>query len=255
MAKVGRVVLFSGGNDSLATVHIVRNHVDAVAHIVTGIGILETTEFVKETCREWNLPLILLITPPEVYEEFIFKTNSNGRVMGFPGPSGHQAIYYYLKQRRVRELRKMFVKNYGDYVIFFTGIRSNESNRRMLSKMAVPVRKEGSIIWVNPILKWTINKRDNYLEINNVRLNPVTNNLHRSGECLCGAFAYSDELNEIEFFYPDIAKRIRNLEEKLTILGAKNCQWGGGGKKSKKIKVPGPLCFGCQQTGLNGIIK
>jgi hypothetical protein len=40
-----------------------------------------------------------------------------------------------------------------------------------------------------------------------------------SGECLCGAFAKPGELKEIETWFPETGKRIRELERKVAAAG------------------------------------
>ena len=36
-----------------------------------------------------------------------------------------------------------------------------------------------------------------------------------SGECLCGAFAHEGELGEIELWFPEVAARIKGIEQKV----------------------------------------
>src|SRR4051794_34146701 len=68
---VATFALFSGGNDSTAMIHLSRGWVDAAVHINTGIGIPETTEFVRRTCEAMNLPLIEMRTDPSVYRDIV----------------------------------------------------------------------------------------------------------------------------------------------------------------------------------------
>ena len=58
--------------------------------------------------------------------------------------------------------------------------------------------------------------------------NPVVDLIHKSGECLCGAFAKPNELREIEYWYPEVGKRIRDLEAKVRAAGFPwGCPCGG----------------------------
>lgn len=49
---------------------------------------------------------------------------------------------------------------------------------------------------------------------------------HMSGECLCGAFATEDELQEIAGWFPDVAVHIQDLERKVEQAGHPACRWG-----------------------------
>lgn len=251
----GMVGLFSGGNDSTLMVHLTRPFLTHAAHINTGIGIPETTQFVKDTCKILDLELIELITPPEVYEALVLNPGSlrqrpqrDSYEPGFPGPNAHGTAYFYLKQRRIRELRRMFVApRSGKLVGFVTGIRQSESTRRMGRGITQPIKesdKDGGIVWINPVIAFTPTLMNQYRERFNVPRNPVADLLHRSGECLCGAFAKADELKEIELWYPEVGARIRGYERKLKEMGVPRCAWGGQGKISK-MPPPGPLCHSC----------
>lgn len=236
--------LFSGGNDSTTLIYATRPALSHAAHIVTGTGIPETTEFVERVCRDLDLPLIKLVTPPEVYEQFVLG-GPGFKQGGFPGPSAHQTIYWHLKQKRLRELRAMFVKQRKQRVLFVTGIRQHESSRRMARKMSVLVRREGSIVWTNPILDWTDQYMARWREEHDVARNPVCEHLHRSGECLCGAFANPAELDEIAFFYPSTARTLRSLEEKARAAGISQCRWGGSARRERP--TAGELCSVCAE--------
>ena len=243
--------LYSGGNDSTVAMHLTRDLLTHAAHIVTGIGIPSTTEFVHEQCRVLlDVPLIELVTPPEVYEKLLFQIRS-GHIQGFPGPSAHNVAYYYLKQKRLRELRGMFIKdNRKDRVIFVNGIRSHESARRARRALSCPIRREGSIIWVQPILNFDSQTMLDYRRAFDIPQCEASALLHRSGECLCGAFARSGELEEIELWFPEMGAYIRTLEDRLKAADAKNCKWGGSGTGHKRGKDPGPLCSDCIQYEL-----
>lgn len=219
--------LFSGGHDSLCSTHIAAQHpaFSGVIHCNTGIGIPETTEFVRQTCAEQGWPL----------HEYHARTK-NGRPiyddmclrLGMPGGvKAHSGQYHTLKAeslyRAYREYRT------GDAsMLFVTGIRKSESNRRMRSGIAVPVRRDGKypqIVWTCPILDWTALDCNEYIAAQRLCRNPVVDKLHRSGECLCGALARPEEIKEIEFWYPAIARRIHDLEEECFKRGLPS-EWG-----------------------------
>jgi hypothetical protein len=78
-----------------------------------------------------------------------------------------------------------------------------------------------------------------------VPVNPVSEMLHMSGECLCGAFAKPNELDEIRMWLPDVAAEIETLEQEVRAAGHKEpwCQWGHG--QGKPTEKTGNLCTSC----------
>lgn len=98
------VVLFSGGNDSTTLAHLFRNDVDYAAHANTTIGIEQTREFVRDTCKAWGLPLIERMAPREQdrYRAQVLRD-------GFPGPAWHHRMFQRLKERALTEVRRELV--------------------------------------------------------------------------------------------------------------------------------------------------
>ena len=236
--------LYSGGNDSTILIHLLRDRLDAVAHINTGIGIEETRQFVRDTCAGWNLELIEESPPPgATYDELVLK-------YGFPGPAGHMMMYTRLKERGLRAVRKRFITNgRKQRVVFCAGMRRDESKRRM--RNTEETHREGSVVWCSPLANWTNEHMAEYRErFPDVPFNEVSANLHMSGECLCGAFAKPDEIEQIRFFYPETARRIEELEAKAREAGV-HCVWGTRPPRKQAEPVtdemasPGPLCTSC----------
>jgi hypothetical protein len=92
--------------------------------------------------------------------------------------------------------------------------------------------------------------------MHDVPMNQVTEMLHMSGECLCGSFAHTGELDEIEMWYPDVAKQIRDLEAEIADRDdipekRKKWGWGAGVSKDKASKV-GALCSSCDERWIQG---
>jgi len=77
-------VLFSGGNDSTVLAHMMRGRVDHAVHANTTIGVEETRQFVRDTCKNWNLNLIERVAPI-FYRELVIDR-------GFPGPAMHYKV-------------------------------------------------------------------------------------------------------------------------------------------------------------------
>lgn len=256
----GVVTLFSGGNDSTTLAHMFRHRATHAAHANTGIGIEETRRYVRDTCKMWNLPLIEKFPRPgEGYRDLVLgnvraKTGPNaGTVLwpgGFPGPASHWMMYQRLKERALEQVRNELVSNpRRERVIFLAGRRAAESDRRKKLADKPAIERKGSIVWVSPLTHWTKMDLNTYrMMYPDVPRNEVSDVLHMSGECLCGAFAHSGELNEIEEWYPHVAEEIRALEAEVRATGKfppERCRWGWGAGKEAPSKV-GEMCSSCE---------
>lgn len=229
-------LLISGGNDSMVLLHFAQRWADYAVHVNTGIGIPQTTEFVREQVGKSSLDL-LEYHPPVPYDELVLNPKYFG---GFPGAFGHRFAYQRLKERCIRQLIRDHREKRGDKFLLLTGIRKAESARRMGYSHPVDVR--GAEVWVNPLLFWENADMREYRRVHEVPESEVAANLHMSGECLCGAFAHPGELDEIAFFYPEVAARIRDLERRAREAGLRYCEWGVNKPLSE---AAGPMCSSC----------
>jgi 3'-phosphoadenosine 5'-phosphosulfate sulfotransferase (PAPS reductase)/FAD synthetase len=259
----GQVVLFSGGKDSTVLAHLFRHQATHAAHANTGIGIEATRVFVRDTCRDWGLPLLEKHPAPgQTYRDIVLGRYraANGRQPwpgGFPGPAAHFMMYRMLKERALRQVRAELVRNpRRERVVFLTGVRTQESARRLMTTTAAgAVRREGSVVWVSPLIGWSALDLNAYRRVfPDTPLNEVSANLHMSGECLCGAFAHHGELDEIADWYPEMAQEIRDLEAEVQALGIgddAHCQWGWDKNRDReKPSRVGPLCTTCESRFL-----
>lgn len=224
-------ILYSGGNDSTTLAHLFRSVATHAVHANTGIGIPETRQFVRDTCASWGLPLIEE-HPPTSYRELVLDR-------GFPGPAHHWKMYQRLKERCIEQARKKLVPNpYRQRMIYLAGRRRSESERR--SDLTFTDRR-GSAVFVSPMLLWTKLDLNTYrLMMGDVPHNEVTDRLHMSGECLCGAFAHPNELEEIGLHYPGTRREIEELEAEVLETGKFpewQCRWGWGADKDKILKA------------------
>lgn len=255
----GIVTLFSGGNDSTTLAHLFKDRATHAAHANTGIGIEQTRQYVRDTCSAWGLPLLEEFpTNGAGYRELVLgrvraRTGPNkGTVLwpgGFPGPAAHYVMYQKLKERALDRIRRELVEfPYQQRVIYLAGRRADESGRRKGLKAKGPIERRGSTVWVSPLLDWTKLDLNAYRRIySDVPRNEVSDLLHMSGECLCGAFAHEGELEEIGDWFPETANEIRALEKEVSVAGVtapERCKWGWGAGKEKPSRV-GALCSGC----------
>jgi 3'-phosphoadenosine 5'-phosphosulfate sulfotransferase (PAPS reductase)/FAD synthetase len=235
--------MFSGGHDSLTSTHLAAQHpsFSGAVHINTGIGIEETRDFVRDTCRSQGWPLLEYTPDGQSWEDICLKGGMPG------GPAQHDITYYWLKQRSIRRLVREHKQGLHGRIGLVTGIRTEESQRRMTSVMAKPVHRIGAQVWINPILEWTAVECGRYIEAAGLKRSEVVNRLHRSGECLCGSLSHHSELEEIAFWYPKVAQRIRAMEQECFRRDLPS-RWGG----AQRLVLPPkeqdwlPLCQSCE---------
>ena len=244
--RVATCLLFSGGNDSTVLAHLMRKRVSHAIHANTTIGIEETRQFVRDTCAAWDLPLIEE-RANDSYADLVLG-RVNGWPGGFPGPGAHGTIYQRLKERALDKARHTLgiANSRSKYALFIAGRRREESRRRGDVPLHEP---DGTVIWASPIALWTKLDLTTYrLMHDDVPLNEVTTKIHMSGECLCGAFAGPGELEEIRYWFPDVAAEIDALAaEALTVAPVDPpwCVWGHGMNGSSKPTTAGRLCQSC----------
>lgn len=246
----GVVILFSGGNDSTVLAHLFRNRATHAAHANTGVGVEQTREFVRKVCKAWDLPLLERKAPrkEDSYWHMVLER-------GFPGPGQHFKMFQRLKERALRVVRNEILAGRRDArVVFLAGRRRTESGRRA----NVPeFERQGSIVWISPLVNWTKPDLSMYRRMmGDVPRNEVSDLIHMSGECLCGAFSHAGERGEVAAFFPLAFDQITELEERLkdrTDLPEHVKTWGWGGDKASlaasrawaKRPKSGKLCGTC----------
>lgn len=245
--------LFSGGHDSFSSTFIASHHpaFTAAVNINTGIGIEATRQYVRDTCeaREWPLleyraednALARTGEPdPQIYDDLV-------RAYGFPGPAHHAKMYNRLKERQLRRLERDFGATPKRRVIYVSGCRTQESDRRMANTEELQI--DGRRAWCAPIHDCDKCDTSDILCAAKQPRNLVVDLIHKSGECLCGAFAKPGELSELNQW--DITRpaytRIVSLQNEVAERFGRG--WGERPfRDNQTIVSPGMLCWSCDKA-------
>lgn len=240
--------MLSGGNDSRTVTTVATNHLRGVwtyrgaALIDTGIGLREAHESTTKFAMALDVELTVVRTPQD-YATLV-------RKYGFPGPAQHTMMYRNLKERAVRVLTRMGKVARRDKVMLVSGVRQNESVRRML--LTDPVTVDGARVWVNPLFYWTTPERDAYMEAHGIERNPISGKIcGTSGDCCCGCNAEEGELGDLDFWFgedPSVLL-IHSLRDECKALGVPS-EWGhkpnGNPARKRREGRPMFLCVGCE---------
>lgn len=231
-AEILHYAMFSGGHDSLVSTHycMENGHTDAVLHLDTGTGIPENEQYVRDVCDRngWQLRIE---TPNKSLAEF-------AKEWGFPGSAAHGWAYRYFKAHSLQRV----AADLDEKPHFWTGVRKDESERRMRTvKSETQEDATGRWMWHAPIADWSKQDCEDYIEEHELPRNSVVENIHRSGECYCGAFAHRDEeLVELQAHYPDHYERLMGVEQQVQDeIGTSedHCFWGHSEMSSKELRA------------------
>jgi len=243
------VLMLSGGDDSLTCAHVAKElgiKIDFVIHGNTRTGIQDTTDFAIKEAKNLGHKL-LLADAGNSYVDYVMRKGFFGK-----GNDAHNYSYHILKwnhfSRAVSANIRHRKRNFP--ILFLNGARQSESERRkitMISPYNVMKGKENNI-WVNLINHWDNHECKDYLNGNSINRNPVSINLCRSGECMCGTMQTQGDRVEAGYFYPEWKKWIDSLEKQVK----EKHGWGWNENKPKakplsnQIEIFQPMCSGCK---------
>lgn len=198
-------VLFSGGNDSLATLAYLKGITkkgksDLTAiYVDTTAGLPENTKYVKKVCK--YLGVNLEIVRPKI--DYFTLANEWG-------------IPSFKYRWCCRELK---IKPIGEYLnkikepkVVFDGIRAAESNVR---KQYIPIWYHPSFkcLSVSPIFYWSNEQVISYVNSNGI---PKTflHSLGTSTECWCGAYKTKSDFEKLYELDRNMFFKLAEVEEK-----------------------------------------
>lgn len=250
------VMMLSGGDDSTTAYAVTKElgiKVDAVIHGNTRTGIKETSIFAAKQVQKYG-DKYLVADAGSSYEKYVMRKGFFG-----VGNQAHNYAYHVLKIGHFRNIVSTnFRRSKRNFpILFLNGARRQESKRREVT-MKSPYKLDPSQknnIWVNIINEWNKNECLDYLEGNSIERNPVSINLCRSGECMCGTMQSKGDRIEASYFYPEWGKWIDELEKKVTKKFP--WKWGENILRGRILEKHGqmnmfesfhPMCTGCKIT-------
>lgn len=240
------VVAISGGDDSLTTYYLAKAlgvKIDAILHINTRTGIPQTTQFVRELAEKDGIKY-LEGDAGTTYENHVLNHGFFGR-----GFIAHTYTYRLLKSQYLRkELSKIRQHKRNRNILILSGARITESLNRA-KNLDNSYRKDGANIWVNLIHWWTKSDCMDFLADNKICRNPVSIELCRSGECMCGTMQSQQARLEASILFPEWGQWLDDLERRVML----KFPWAWGENMPKKIVLTNqgnqskfqPMCSSC----------
>lgn len=211
--------LVSGGGDSTAAALWAEEDPGfaGVVYIDTGTALPGVREHVELLAAARGWPLTVLDSGDTM--------DKMSAKFGLAGPGFHLLPYRLLKERRLRD----FYREHGR-VRLITGIRRNESVRRMGTTAK---GKRPAFLFESPIIDFTPRDVDDALASAGLARSAVSVLAGRSGECNCGAFAQKHEREFLCGLFPEFETKLRRWE-KIALDNGRWCIWG----KRPPPKVP-----------------
>ncbi len=244
-APIATWCLFSGGGDSAVLAHRCRDEYDGLAFIDTGTALPGVVEFVESFAAMLGKPLRVLEHDHDAFRAMVLGTPGRP-ALGFPGPGQHHRAYQRLKERQIDRLLRETKAGHSrmDRVLFLTGVRRAESQRRRTRE---PITKHRAAVFANPLIDWSNEAMREYRAEHKLPQSDVAALTHRSGECNCGAFAAPGEREMLASLWPEwFERRIASLEREAEALGLPACKWGQRPPKKGDRLDGGNLCSSCE---------
>jgi len=217
-STVRKIVLFSGGKDSLATLSLCREHygnLEAV-YVDTSAGFFEeTVAYVKMICERLNVPVAVL--KPSDFFELVSK-------WGFPSVKAR----WCCAELKLKPLKK-YIEAIREAKVLFTGLRASESSKRRMWFEERVRKGHNPAIYYHPLFKcfsiapiwdWSDRQVEHYLSSKKLPVNPAYRDNVHSLACPCVVFKTVKQIEAMRVKKPDLFNKFKELELKL-----KNKKW------------------------------
>lgn len=241
------VGMISGGKDSLCAYLVAKEIATPMTHIlhgVTGTGIAETTNFVRDFAAG-EQPIYIEANAGTSYVDYVQRKGFFGR-----GVLAHSYAYHMLKRMWFNRTLSQHIRQRkrGRTILLINGARTAESANRA-KNLSQPIRADGNNVWVNICHDWNQEQRDEYLDRVSAPVNPVTQKLCRSGECLCGTQQSKATREEVSFYFPEWGLWLDELER--PVKAKFGYGWGDdtpawiAQEAAGQMRLFQPMCIDC----------
>lgn len=242
------VSMVSGGKDSAASHQVARElglKIDLVVHGNTRCGIPQTSEFVRDHYGH-NESDYVEADAGTAYEDYVLRKGFFGLGVG-----AHGFAYRVLKAQPFRKAISKAIRQgrRGVRILLLNGARQDESENRKknLQQWRQDPGAPGNI-WTSLIHGWSQDERDAYLKSRGTPINPVAEQLCRSGECMCGTMQTKAERAEAAALYPEWGNWLDRLEAEAK----ERHGYGWGEKFPRNVSATQgdlfqPMCVGCSR--------
>lgn len=205
--------LFSGGRDSLTTLHISKRISNLLGiklkalHVDTTVSTPGNLDYVQETCRNLNVELVVL-RPKYDFFTLVEK-------WGFPTATRRWCCYHL----KIEPLKEFFKSINISNVLIVDGIRAEESWRRK-NFPKLGYHRHFKCLNYHPIFEWTKKDVLEYIEHYGLKVNPLYKKLPRVSECWCTAFKTVKQFEILKRDYPELFQKFLEAEAKLKSGGS-----------------------------------
>lgn len=238
------VALVSGGMDSTVAADVAVRYgpADLLVYLDTGTG-LERNRRYLERLADWMGVQLWTLRTHESFAEIV-------REHGFPGPSRHSIMYRRLKERPLQKLSYRL----GGELHCWTGVRRQESDRRMRTVEAEAEHEGEKWVWHAPLATWSKTDCRQYIRRFEVPCNPLWDDLGRSGDCYCGCFGNPEE--KIDTLAAGESGRVAWLDalEQQSQRGDETGRWAWGALsdvEKRAERVDGDQALLCSDCGVD----
>ncbi len=201
-----KFVSFSGGKDSLVTLHKLLyewNKNFEVIYVDTGLSLPECNEYVKEICEEFGVKLNVIKAKRNFWETV--------EQWGFPTRPGWKR--WCMMELKMKPLKEFIPK----FSVVALGIRKGESSYRKKFYQETIIWSEYLTAWEYfPILEWSNEDIERYIEKYKLKVNPCYKLYGFGGNCYFCPFRVDKKYYlRLRLHHPELFKKIIEYEAKM----------------------------------------
>ena len=208
-------VLFSGGRDSLVTLHLtwrigraLNLCVEAV-HVDTTVSTPGNIDYVRAICNKLDVSLIV-VRP--IHDFFTLVER-----WGFPTATRRWCCYHLKIEPLKRYFMECIKRGYKGLIV--DGIRADESPRRY-NFPRFGFHRHFKLPCYHPIFDWTKQDVVYYIKQHSLLDNPLYRILPRATECWCTALKTPKQFIILKRHWPELFKKFVEAEARLRTGGS-----------------------------------